>query len=98
MVDIGSSSLRAGYAGDDTPKAIIPTAYGYRDLPPDADVTMSDATENPEQQAKRKAAKSFVGQLGPTLWRAGMEVGNPLVDGLSELHIFILIAAGLMVL
>ena len=39
MIDIGTSSLRAGYAGDDAPKAIIPTAYGYHPALPDNDVT-----------------------------------------------------------
>ena len=29
MLDIGSHSIRAGYAGDDTPKSVIPTSYGY---------------------------------------------------------------------
>jgi actin-like protein 6A len=29
VVDIGSSSIHAGYTGDDIPKAIILTHYGY---------------------------------------------------------------------
>ena len=30
-----------------------------------------------------KIAKMFVGQDGPSIYREGMEVGNPMKDGLS---------------
>ena len=41
MLDIGTSSIRAGYAGDDTPKAIIPTSYGYtEEISDEQDVNM----------------------------------------------------------
>ncbi|GAA93379.1 uncharacterized protein L969DRAFT_19049 [Mixia osmundae IAM 14324] len=29
VLDIGTSTTRAGYAGEDSPKSIIPTSYGY---------------------------------------------------------------------
>ncbi len=85
VVDIGTSSLRAGYAGDDTPRAIIPTAYGYHKPPPDIDVPMGgDTTENGGDAVVRpKFSKIYVGSSGPSIWREGMEVGNPLLDGLS---------------
>lgn len=81
MVDIGSSSVRAGYAGDDTPKAIIPTSYGFKLENPDGDATMTDDGEEGEE--KRKRAKLFLGQHGPSIWRDQMEIGNPVRDGLS---------------
>ncbi|KAF8204956.1 actin-related protein Arp4p [Pholiota molesta] len=83
VIDIGTSSLRAGYAGDDTPKAIIPTSYGYHPAQPDTDVNMSD---NPENAAadKPKFRKIYLGQSGPSVWREGMEIGNPVVDGLIQ--------------
>jgi len=85
VVDIGTSSLRAGYAGDDTPKAIIPTSYGYHRAPSDIDVPMTDGGENAEAATARpKFAKIYVGPSGPSVWREGMEVGNPLVDGLIQ--------------
>ncbi|EAU84581.1 brg1-associated factor b [Coprinopsis cinerea okayama7 len=91
VIDIGTSSLRAGYAGDDTPKAIIPTSYGYIPAPPEADVPMGDGTGNGEQgsatnanEGSRKFAQMFLGQNGPSMWRPGMEIGNPLVDGLIQ--------------
>lgn len=75
VLDIGTSSLRAGYAGDDTPKAIIPSSYGY--VPPsyDGDDTMGDGVTG--------KVKSYFGQSGPSIWRPNMQIGNPLTDGLS---------------
>lgn len=84
VVDIGTSSVRAGYAGDDTPRAIIPTHYGYMSTNPDADVVMGDTGENNAESSKSKFAKLYIGQSGPSIWREGMEVANPIVDGLSE--------------
>lgn len=90
VLDIGTSTLRAGYAGDDAPKAIIPTSYGYITQPASSnpDVTMDDATaENGEQPPKDAApaeeTRLFIGQHGPSIWRANMEIGNPMKDGLS---------------
>ncbi|EKM80508.1 hypothetical protein AGABI1DRAFT_113677 [Agaricus bisporus var. burnettii JB137-S8] len=82
VVDIGTSSVRAGYAGDDTPRAIIPTHYGYMSTNPDADVLMGDTGENNAESSKSKFAKLYIGQSGPSIWREGMEVANPIVDGL----------------
>ncbi|KAI6099856.1 actin family [Pisolithus thermaeus] len=64
VVDIGSSSVRAGYAGDDTPKAVVSSYYGYKATTGDSD------------------AKLYLGQHGPSIWREGMEIGNPWRDGL----------------
>jgi actin-like protein 6B len=92
VVDIGSSSLRAGYAGDDTPKAIIPTSYGYIPLSADAegDVSMAetgdDSGAGKDDAAKGKNAKVYLGQHGPSIWREGMEIANPMRDGLSALY------------
>ena len=84
VIDIGTSSLRAGYAGDDTPKAIISTTYGYHPASPDSDIVMSDNLENPEATVRPKFAKIYIGQSGPSVWRDKMEIGHPLVDGLSS--------------
>ena len=84
VIDIGTSSLRAGYAGDDTPKAIISTSYGYHHASPDSDIVMSDNLENPEAAVRPKFAKIYIGQSGPSVWRDKMEIGHPLVDGLSS--------------
>ena len=88
VLDIGTSTLRAGYAGDDAPKAIIPTSYGFitEEAPPsNGDVQMSEAgASEGEQPLPRKGkAKLYLGQNGPSLWRSGMQVGNPMNDGLG---------------
>lgn len=40
VVDIGTSSVRAGYAGDDTPKAVISSYYGYKSTAGDSDAKL----------------------------------------------------------
>ena len=87
VLDIGSQSLRAGYAGDDTPKAVIPTAYGYTiDQSQDEDATMAESTTEGEQpEPLQKRTKLYVGQNGPSVWREDMEIGNPVQNGLSML-------------
>ena len=86
VIDIGHSSLRAGYAGDDTPKAVIPTSYGHTNDPSEenGDVAMGEDGAEGETSAKpAKKTKLYVGQAGSSVWRAGMEIGNPIQDGLS---------------
>jgi actin-like protein 6B len=87
VIDIGSSSVRAGYAGDDTPKAIVSSYYGYKPTAGDGDVQMGDVAaegSTAEGTRPRNDAKLYLGQHGPSIWRAGMEIGNPLRDGLSQ--------------
>lgn len=82
MLDIGTSSIRAGYAGDDTPKAVIPTCYGYTEEPAeDGDVAMAEGGEAPEPTKKR--TKLYVGQNGPSVWRPGMHVAHPVQNSMS---------------
>lgn len=40
----------------------------------------------------QKSAQFFVGQSGPSLWRNGMEVANPLTDGLSAFRSSLLLS------
>ncbi|TFK56071.1 actin-related protein Arp4p [Heliocybe sulcata] len=81
VVDIGSSSVRAGYAGDDTPKAIIPTSYGYiAETSTGDDVEMGDGSQ--ESPATRPNAKMYIGQNGPSMWRPDMEIANPMQNGM----------------
>lgn len=86
VLDIGTSSLRAGYAGDDIPKAVIPSFYGYHTV--DGDVQMGENTpENFESTPKPPPsdAKPYIGRDGPLVWRENMELGNPVRDALSKL-------------
>ncbi|KIY49570.1 Actin/actin-like protein [Fistulina hepatica ATCC 64428] len=87
VLDIGTSSVRAGYAGDDTPKAVISTSYGYETVKSvDADVTMGDATSDPTAEGATNSdeTKYYFGDIGPSVWRANMAVGNPMGDSLIE--------------
>lgn len=92
VLDIGSSSIRAGYAGDDTPRAIIPTSYGYtEEETPGEDVTMEDANKENGQvpmdgtpSSSKKSVKLHIGQNGPSLFRPNMHVGNPMNEGLID--------------
>ena len=99
VIDIGSSSLRAGYAGDDTPKAIVPTSFGFIEEPAESngDVAMTEAgaPEGEQLQAPKPKAKLYIGQNGPSLWRSGMQVGNPMHDGLSAYPIFLVAGRGM---
>ncbi|KAH9077442.1 actin-like protein Arp4p [Lactarius deliciosus] len=83
VLDIGSSTLRAGYAGDDTPKAIIPTSYGFVPVTRDADVSMTEAGAETEPAPPREESKLYIGQQhGPSVWRENMQIGNPMSEGL----------------
>jgi len=82
VVDIGTSTLRAGYAGDDTPKAIIPTSYGFVPVTRDGDVSMTEAGTETEPAPPKEESKLYVGQHGPSVWREDMQIGNPMSEGL----------------
>jgi actin-like protein 6A len=51
---------------------------------PDTDVVMGDAGENSTESNKSKFTRLYIGQSGPSIWREGMAVASPIVDGLSE--------------
>jgi actin-related protein len=78
VLDIGSHTTRAGYAGEDVPKCVIPTAHGYLDL-------AAPAAEGQESSVEGgKVRKYFVGEEGANSWREGMEVGSMMRDGLGQ--------------
>ncbi|KAG0147700.1 hypothetical protein CROQUDRAFT_655908 [Cronartium quercuum f. sp. fusiforme G11] len=71
VLDMGSCTTRAGYAGEDTPKVVIPTSYGF----------IPGSTEGEPVQ---RESRYLFGDFGPTVWRAGMEVLNPMKDSIIE--------------
>ncbi|KAI9146004.1 actin-like protein 6A [Paraphysoderma sedebokerense] len=78
VVDVGTCWTKAGYAGDDTADAVFPSNVGY--LPSkDVDVEMADATN---QDSLKSGDRFFIGDGESYLWREGMEMKNPLTDGL----------------
>lgn len=98
MVDFGSHTTRAGYAGEDTPRVVCPSYYGYTDEEEassssttngngdgmDVDPPAADANGNANGDSKGKGKrKYFVGEDGVGIWRPGMEVGNFTTDGIG---------------
>ncbi|KAF9516188.1 hypothetical protein BS47DRAFT_1315514 [Hydnum rufescens UP504] len=71
VVDIGTSTTRAGYAGDDTPRTVFSTTYGYTE----------QVVQDPNSGAEGKQAKLHVGDHVAE-WRPGMHTANPMREGL----------------
>lgn len=88
VFDIGSHTTRAGYAGEDSPKCVIPTAHGYLDVdaPTPANEEGKDAIMKDETKPQQtgRVRKYFVGEDGANVWRAGMEVGSLMADGIGS--------------
>ena len=95
MVDFGSHSTRAGYAGEDTPRVVCPSFYGYVDEPSSSaangngaanGTSGGDAMEvDGEQSAQEgKKRKYYVGDDGVGVWRPDMNVDNFMQDGVGE--------------
>jgi hypothetical protein len=89
VLDVGTHSVKAGYAGDDTPKAVFPSACGVVDrgnggtgavkkggAKKGGDDDKEDAAMADAEDAKLKR-DVFVGSDGPTFRREGMEVVSP---------------------
>lgn len=76
VLDIGTATTRLGYAGEDVPRCVMPTSYGY--------IPKTITTVNEEGvEAEAQSRDSYVGENGVNRWRPGMEVANPMADGLS---------------
>ena len=90
VVNLGAHTVKAGYAGDDSPKVVIPSAYGYvaesgrggKAIAPqdgEGDVDMSDGARASDGALRSgllgdAGVGYHVGVSGPTWWREGMEV------------------------
>lgn len=100
VVDFGSNTTRAGFAGEDGPRIVTPSFYGYidaegsgssngaEDAPADGDDPMSgtgeDKKEGDKDGEKKGKRKYYFGDDGAGVWRPNMEVGNFVVDGIGE--------------
>lgn len=77
--------MRAGYAGDDAPKAIFPTYYGYT-VASEGQAQQNKSEEQFQSEAPppQKKINIHLGeQTGPSTWRPGMEIANPVRESLS---------------
>ena len=75
VLDIGSDTTRAGYAGDDGPKTVFSTAYGY---------VVNQPAEGAPAEEPQLPTTLYIGENGPSFWRPRMEVSNPMENSLSQ--------------
>nr|XP_025676491.1 actin-related protein 4A isoform X2 [Arachis hypogaea] len=87
VIDLGSHTCKAGYAGEDAPKAVFPSVVGAIDQM-DIDEaengeknseSTADAKNNDKPKGKRKL---YVGSQSLGYRRDHMEVVSPLKDGI----------------
>ncbi|TPX34191.1 hypothetical protein SmJEL517_g03056 [Synchytrium microbalum] len=97
VMDFGSSITKAGYAGEDTPRAVFPSWLG---VPPGSDTVDNnikgkqpilptddamDVDLRPNtQHPVKKRKKRFVGENQAYLWQPAVEMKNPFVDGVLQ--------------
>lgn len=83
VIDLGSHTCKAGYAGEDAPKAVFPSAVGSVD---EMEVDNPDNPEDnsgsaPDLKSKGKR-KLYVGSQALGFRRDHMEVISPIRDGM----------------
>lgn len=93
MLDVGSSTVKLGYAGEDCPKAVFPSAVGVLHASASSarerDVGRSTSAIGDSMDVEAKAATStastryFVGTTALAYRRDFMELQNPLTDGIG---------------
>lgn len=94
VLDVGSTTTKMGYAGEDSPKAVFPSAVGVLHGPaaaarerdagrsPSAVGDPMDA-ENTKAATSTTPARYFVGTTALAYRRDFMELQGPLTDGLG---------------
>ncbi|ELU05751.1 hypothetical protein CAPTEDRAFT_156089 [Capitella teleta] len=78
VFDIGSFSIRAGYAGEDMPKADFPSTLGISDA---GDTPMDTADNNVTPKSNKKY---FIDTVNLKVPRPGMDMGVFLKEGMVE--------------
>ena len=74
VIDLGSNSVRAGFAGEDAPKINFPTCMGVRDV----ETMQTEGNEN------LKSKEYIIGTNNITFPRAKVEIMSPLKNGMIE--------------
>ena len=77
VFDVGSYSFRAGYAGEDMPKAEFPTTIGVSDVTEEMKMEVDDP-------AQIKDKKYYIDTVNLKVARPGMDVTTCLKEGLIE--------------
>ncbi|EPB85937.1 hypothetical protein HMPREF1544_07269 [Mucor circinelloides 1006PhL] len=100
VLDMGSTMTRAGYAGEDAPRVMFPTSFGYIDIEEQVttapteqtngeDTVMAEASEQPsapvqQQTTTKTTRKYYIGDNKINTFRSNMEIKSPFKDGLVE--------------
>ncbi|GFP94644.1 actin-related protein 4 [Phtheirospermum japonicum] len=83
VVDLGSHTCKAGYAGEDAPKAVFPSVVGSIDEMEIDDADNSDKNSGSAPDSKSKSKRKFyVGSQDLGFRRDHMEVLSPFKDGI----------------
>ena len=88
VLDPGASIIRGGWAGEDNPRTVIPSHYGWLPLGDNE----SDDVPRGVSLDKTRGRKRFLGDAGVTYWRQGLEIDSPfddmgIISDLSLIHI-----------
>lgn len=89
VLDIGTTMTRAGYAGEDTPRVMFPTSFGYIDKEEPIqteDVVMAEQGEEAQPPAHQTKRQYYIGDNKINKFRSNMEVQNPMEDGMGKLY------------
>lgn len=83
VIDLGSHTCKAGYAGEDAPKAVFPSAVGAVDEMEvdNPDFPKDNSGSAPDLKSKGKR-KLYVGSQALGFRRDHMEVTSPIKDGM----------------
>ncbi|XP_051134818.1 actin-related protein 4 [Andrographis paniculata] len=82
VVDLGSHTCKAGYAGEDAPKAVFPSVVGLIDEMEVENTDNSDKTAGSTPDSKMKGKrKLYIGSQDLGFRRDHMEVSSPIKDG-----------------
>ncbi|XP_022850063.1 actin-related protein 4-like [Olea europaea var. sylvestris] len=82
VVDLGSNTCKAGYAGEDAPKAVFPSVVGSIDqMEVDPDIPDKYSESAPDTKSKGKG-KFYVGSQDLGIRRDHMQVLSPIKDGI----------------
>ena len=98
VVDCGSQWTKVGYAGEDTPRSLLPSDMGVLEdaaasagagdeRAMDVDGAGSAAAAAPQTAiglAKKTSRKTYIGSAALSVRRDGEEVVNPIKNGLSK--------------
>mmetsp|Transcript_3502 Transcript_3502/g.8272 ORF Transcript_3502/g.8272 Transcript_3502/m.8272 type:complete len:437 (+) Transcript_3502:145-1455(+) len=87
VIDVGTTYTKAGYAGEDLPKVVIPSAVGVLDdaggKAENCDMDVESAKAEPKSDGKCRK-KYFVGGQALKFRRDNMEVRRPLQNGIIK--------------